>query len=156
MAIQLRQQVLDLIDTKLSTGSNITAAEHREVEQSIVDYVGFNMVAYGKIGPIDITGTQTSYTTTGNLLSAVKTDQFERMQRVYVTIPSGLLSNTDFKVRIDLESGGTDNLDNDIVPVLFKKDGSSTTTFYLVLEEISTRVNSIFIHVEVVQLRTLW
>ena len=155
MAIQLRQQVLDLIETNLSTGSNITAAEHRAVEQSIVDYVGFNMVAYGKIGPIDITGTQTSYEVDGNLVSAVKTNQFERMQRVYVTIPSGLLTSSNFKVRIDLESGGTDNLDNDIVPVLFKKDGSSTTTFFLVLEEISTRVNAIFIHVEVVQLRTL-
>jgi hypothetical protein len=155
MAIQLRQQVLDLIETNLSTGSNITAAEHRAVEQSIVDYVGFNMVAYGKIGPIDITGTQTSYEVDGNLVSAVKTNQFERMQRVYVTIPSGLLTSPNFKVRIDLESGGTDNLDNDIVPVLFKKDGSSTTTFFLVLEEISTRVNAIFIHVEVVQLRTL-
>jgi hypothetical protein len=148
----LKQDLLDLIAANLETGSNITAAEHRAVEEAIVDYVGFDMVAYGRIGPIDITGSSSTYDVNGDLVSAVKTDQFERMQRVLVTIPSGLLSSTNFKVRVDLESGGTDNIDNDIYPVLFKKNGSSLNTFYLVLEENTTRVNVIYIHLEVIQL----
>jgi hypothetical protein len=155
MAKELRQQVLDLIDTNLSTGSNITALEHRAVEQAIVNYIGFDMVAYGKIGPIDITGTQTSYTTTGNLLSAIKTNQFERFQRILVTIPNNLLTSTDFKVRLDIESAGVDNLDNDMLGFLFRKDGSSTNTFYIILEEIDQVTQSIYIHTEVVQLRDI-
>jgi hypothetical protein len=100
MAIQLRQQVLDLIDTNLSTGSNITAAEHRTVEQSIVDYVGFNMVAYGKIGPIDIgKAGETTYGVTGNLLSATKGTVVNQSYPIRITIPSGLLSSTDYKIR---------------------------------------------------------
>ena len=155
MAIQLRQQVLDLIETNLQTGSNITAAEHRAVEQSIVDYVGFNMVAYGRIGPVDIASATTSYAVNGNLISAVQTAKFEEFQRIRVTIPPGLLTSTDFKVRVDIESNGTDNLDNDIWPVVFKKDGSSTTTFDLLVEEENARDQSIYFHVEVIQLRTL-
>ena len=156
MAIQLRQQVLDLIETNLSTGSNITAAEHRAVEQSIVDYVGFNMVAYGRIGPVDIaSATQTTYNVNGNLISAVQTGRFQKFQRIRVTIPSGLLTSTDFKVRVDIESNGTDNLDNDIYPVVFKKNGSSTTTFDLLIEELDEDDQSIYFHVEVIQLRTL-
>jgi hypothetical protein len=156
MAIQLRQQVLDLIETNLSTGSNITAAEHRAVEQSIVDYVGFNMVAYGRIGPVDIaSASQTTYNVNGNLISAVQTAKFEKFQRIRVTIPSGLLTSTNFKVRVDIESNGTDNLDNDLWPVVFKKDGSSTTTFDLLVEEENARDQSIYFHIEVIQLRTL-
>lgn len=150
----LKQDVLDLIATNLETGSNITAAKHREVEEAIVGLIGLQTVAYGRIGPIDIaSGTQTSYNTTGTtFLSAVKTGQFQKLQRIYVTIESGLLTSTDFKVRLDVESAGTDNLDNDMLGVLFRKDGSSTNTFYIILEEIDQVIQSIYIHAEVVQL----
>jgi hypothetical protein len=36
--------------------------------------------------------------------------------------------------------------------VLFRKDGSSTTTFDILLEEITAQTTSIYVHVEVVQL----
>ena len=160
MAKQLRQGVLDLIETNLSTGSNITATEHRAVEQAIIDYVGFDMVAWGKIGPINIADSTTTYGVTGNLLTATRTYIFEKYTVVTVTIPSGLLSSTDFKIRTDVESAGTDgNLDNDMLGVLFRKDGSSTTSFNLIIEEIYPQISplngSIYVHVEVIQLRTL-
>jgi hypothetical protein len=148
----LKQEVLDLIAANLQTGSNITAAEHRAVEEAIVELTGLQTVAYGRIGPVDITGPESTYGVTNDLLSAVKTDQFERFQRILVTIPSGLLTSTNFKVQLDLESAGTDNLDNDIYPVLFRKNGSSTNSFYIIIEEVSTRVNVIYIHTEIVQL----
>jgi hypothetical protein len=148
-----KQQVLDLIAANLATGSNITASEHRAVEEAIVGLIGFETVAYGRIGPVDLLNTsQNSYAVNGDLVSAVKTGPFEKFQRIRVTIPSGLLTSTNFKVRVDIESNGTDNLDNDIWPVVFKKDGSSTTTFDLLIEEVNAREQSIYFHVEVIQL----
>ena len=157
MAIQLRQQVLDLIDTKLSTGSNITAVEHRDVEKAIVNYVGFQTVAYGRIGPIDIANTATSWSVTGNLISAVKASSPSGgYVEIRVTIPSGLLTDTNFKIRTEVESAGNGNLDNDMLGVLFKKDGSSTNTFLVIIEESPAgTTSSIYIHTEVVQLRDL-
>lgn len=160
MAVQLRQEVLDLIETNLSTGSSITAAQHREVEQAIVNYVGFNMVAYGRIGPINIADGTTNYSVNGNLVSAQRITLFEKYTVTRVTIPGSLLTSTNFKVRVDVESAGTDgNLDNDMLGVLFRKNGSSTTTFDLIIEEIYPEVvplnGSIYVHVEVIQLRDL-
>ena len=149
----LKQEVLDLIATNLATGSNITAAEHRAVEEAIVGLIGFQTVAYGRIGPVDLASAiQTTYNVNGNLISAVQTGRFQKFQRIRVTIPSGLLTSTNFKVRVDIESNGTDNLDNDLWPVVFKKDGSSTTTFDLLVEEVNEREQSIYFHVEVIQL----
>jgi hypothetical protein len=148
-----KQEVLDLIAANLATGSNITAAEHRAVEESIVELTGFQTVAYGRIGPVDIASvSQTTYNVNGNLISAVQTGRFEKFQRIRVTIPSGLLTSTNFKVRVDIESNGTDNLDNDIWPVVFKKNGSSTTTFDLLIEEVNAMTQSIYFHVDVIQL----
>ncbi len=149
-----KQEVLDLIATNLATGSNITAAEHRAVEEAIVDYVGLSTVAYGRIGPIDIANTATSWPVTGNLTSATRVGSVSgKFVQIRITIPSGLLTSTNFKVRSEVESASVaPNLDNDMLGVLFRKDGSSTTTFDILLEEIDPQTASIFIHVEVVQL----
>jgi hypothetical protein len=149
-----KQEVLDLIATNLATGSNITAAEHRAVEEAIVDYVGLSTVAYGRIGPIDIANTATSWPVTGNLTSATRVGSPSGgYVEIRVTIPSGLLTSNNFKIRSDVESAGTGNLDNDMLGVLFKKDDSSTTTFRLLIEESPAgTTSSIFLHVEVVQL----
>jgi len=149
-----KQQVLDLIAANLATGSNITAAEHRAVEEAIVDYVGLPTVAYGRIGPIDIADSTTSWSVTGNLSSATRVGSVSgKYVQIRVTIPSGLLTSTNFKVRSEVESASASpNLDNDMLGVLFRKDGSSTTTFDILLEEITAQTTSIYVHVEVVQL----
>lgn len=147
-----KQEVLDLIATNLATGSNITAAEHRAVEEAIVDLTGLQTVAYGRIGPIDVNSSATSWAVTGNFTNAVKIGT-GTLTQIRVSFASGLLSSTNFKVRIDVESAGSSiTLDNDILPVLFRKDGSSTTTFDLILEETGGGVQTIYIHAEVVQL----
>jgi hypothetical protein len=150
----LKQQVLDLIAANLATGSNITAAEHRAVEEAIVDYVGLPTVAYGRIGPIDIADSTTSWSVTGNLSSATRVGSVSgKYVQIRVTIPSGLLTSTNFKVRSEVESASASpNLDNDMLGVLFRKDGSSTTTFDILLEEITAQTTSIYVHVEVIQL----
>jgi hypothetical protein len=149
-----KQQVLDLIAANLATGSNITAAEHRAVEEAIVGLIGLDTVAYGRIGPIDIANAATSWPVTGNLISATRVGSPSGgYVEIRVTIPSGLLTSSDFKISSDVESAGTGNLDNDMLGVLFKKDDSSTTTFRLLIEESPAgTTSSIYIHVEVVQL----
>jgi hypothetical protein len=149
-----KQEVLDLIATNLETGSNITAAKHREVEEAIVNYVGLSPVAYGKIGPIDIANAATSWPTTGyNIIGANRVALSGKFLQIRISIESGVLTSTNFKVRTEIESASVaPNLDNDMLGVLFRKDGSSTTTFDILLEEISPETASIFLHVEVVQL----
>lgn len=155
MAIQLRQSVLDLIDANLQTGSNITALEHREVEKAIVEYSGFQTVAYGRIGPIDIANAATSWSVNGNLLTATRIGGTGDHVFMRVTFPTGLLINSDFKVRIDIEADGDMNLANNLDPVLFKKVSGSTDRFDLVIEETETTTSIIYLHVEVVQLRDI-
>lgn len=149
-----KQEVLDLIAANLATGSNITAAEHRAVEEAIVDLTGLQTVAYGKIGPIDIKGTATSYDVIGsNLISATKIQTIADVNVVRVIFNSGLLIDSNFKVRIDVESNSSNvDLDNNIDPILFRKVSGSTDRFDLILEETVASTASIFVHVEVVQL----
>jgi hypothetical protein len=148
-----KAEVISLINTNIATGGNITAAEHKAVELAIVDLIGLETVAYGRIGAIDVNSGQTSWDTTGAFTSAVKIGS-GTLTQIRVTFASGLLSSTDFKVRIDVESAGSSiTLDNDILPILFRKNGSSTTTFDLILEENpGAGIQTIYVHAEVIQL----
>lgn len=152
-----KTDLLQLITDNLATGSNITALKHRDVENAIVDYfssaIGNPIVAYGKIGPIDIARAgDTSYGVTGNLSSAIKGTPVNQSYPIRVTIPSGLLSSTEYKVRMDVQSVGTSiDGDNNMDILLFKI--INTNTFDIVIEETEpTTNNSIYIHVEVVAL----
>ena len=148
-----KQEVLDLIAANLATGSNITAAEHRAVEEAIVDLTGFQTVAYGRVGPIDIDDASTSWSVTGNLTSATKVGGAADYVIIRLTFPSGLLTSTNFKVRTDVESIGTNpDFDNNLDPVVFRKNGSSTTTVDIILEDTGQTTASIYLHVEIVQL----
>lgn len=150
-----KQEVLDLIAANLATGSNITAAEHRAVEEAIVNYVGFQTVAYGKVGPIDIRNAATSWDVVGSgITSAVRVDASADYVVIRLTFASGLLTSTNFKVRTEIEAAGTVyDLDNNLDPVVFKKVGSSTTQVDIILEETLTGTTSfIYLHVEIVQL----
>ena len=148
-----KQEVLDLIAANLATGSNITAAEHRAVEEAIVNYVGFQTVAYGKVGPIDIDDGTTSWDVVGTISSAVRVATAADYVVIRLTFPSGLLTNTNFKVRTEVESLSTDvDKDNNLDPVVFKKVGSSTTQVDIILEDTGQTTASIYLHVEIVQL----
>ena len=148
-----KQDVLDLIADNLSTGSNITAAEHRAVEEAIVNYVGPPIVAYGRVGPIDIAFTQTTFQVFGgNLLSAFKSGGTGDNTIIRVTFPNDVLIDNNFKVRFDIESNGDINPDNNLHPIVFKKVSGSTDRFDFLLEEFEPSTQSIYVHVEVVQL----
>jgi len=150
----LKQQVLDLIAANLATGSNITAAEHRAVEEALVQLTGLQTVAYGKVGPIDIDDGTTSWDVTGgNITTAVRVATAADYVVIRLTFPSGLLTNTNFKVRTEVESNSSNvDFDNNLDPVIFKKVGSSTTQVDIVLEDTGATTASIYLHVEIVQL----
>ena len=91
-----KQEVLDLIAANLASSSNITASEHRAVENAIVEYfssaIGNPIVAYGKVGPIDVNSSATSWDVTGNLSSAVKVTGTGVLTQIRVTIPTPVRS----------------------------------------------------------------
>ena len=148
-----KQEVLDLIAANLATGSNITAAEHRAVEEAIVDFIGFQTVAYGRVGPIDIDDATTTWPVTGNLTSAVRVATAADYVVIRLTFPSGLLTSTNFKVRTEVESNSSNvDFDNNLDPVIFKKVSGSTTQVDIVLEDTGQTNASIYLHVEIVQL----
>ena len=137
----------------MASGSNITSAEHRAVEEAILDYIGFQTVAHGRVGPIDIDDATTSWPVTGNLLTATRFATAADYVVIRLTFPSGLLTNTNFKVRTEVESLSTDvDKDNNLDPVVFKKVGSSTTSVDIILEDTGQTTASIYLYVEIVQL----
>jgi hypothetical protein len=147
-----KAEIQTLINTKLATGSNITASEHREVETAILDFVGsFSPIkCYGKIGPVDITSGTINYTVTGNIVSATRQTAIARFNLVRVVMPSGSFSDTNYKVRIDVESGAVSggNVNNDIRPVMFQK--VDALTFDICLEENDTVSQDLYFHIEAV------
>lgn len=151
-----KEEVQYLIDTKLATGSNITASEHREVETALLNFIGtFSPIkCYGKIGPVDIKGSATSYTVTGNIVSASKITPTGDYQPVRIVMPTGSFPDTNYKVRIDVESGpvGAGDVNNNIRPVIFQKINS--TTFDICLEELTTGgsgdTQDLYFHIEAV------
>lgn len=149
-----KQEVLDLIAANLATGSNITAAEHRAVEEAIVELTGLQTVAYGRIGPIDIDDASTSWPCFGgNITTATKVGGAADYVIIRLTFPSGVLTSTNFKVRTEVESIGTNpDFDNNLDPVVFRKNGSSTTSVDIILEDTGQTTASIYLHVEVIQL----
>lgn len=155
-----RAQVLELINNNIATGSNITAAEHKAVEIALLDFIPANISSikcYGRIGPVDIKGTATTYTCSfGNIVSASKITPAGDYQPVRVVMPSGSFTDTNYKVRIDVESGpvGGGDVNNNIRPVVFQKINS--TTFDICLEELtvggSGDTQDLYFHIEVVAL----
>lgn len=147
-----KEEIQELIDTNLATGSNITAEEHREVETALLNYIStFSPVkCYGKIGPVDITGGTINYTVTGNIVSATRQSPIGRFNLVRVVMPSGSFPDTNYKVRIDTESGPVSggNVNNDIRPPMFQKVDANT--FDLVLEENSEITQDLYFHIEAV------
>lgn len=161
-----KSELIAFIAGKLATGSNITAAEHVQVENAIVDYIPTinPIVAYGKIGPIDIhVAGASSYTCAfGNLISATRTyisPSPGNLEIVRVIFPNNVLANSDFKVRIFIEgnvSTGSDE-NNNMYPPIWQKVGNGSGGYYndrfdLILEDLPASTASIFAHVEILAL----
>lgn len=139
-------EVLDLINTNLASGSNITATEHREVEIALLNYgkTQNNYVGY-------ITGVNlpifngASLTVSGGITSAVGTASDGVLITLITSMPS-----MNYYVRSYVESLGTYSEDTQVAQVSFKK--ISTTQFYYRQAETGSATQNLRIHFEVISL----
>jgi hypothetical protein len=138
-----RASLTTKINTDLATGTSITAAEHRGVEQAIVD----SLAPYNRgtitVGEIPIT--VKTYARSGDISSAVCS-----------TVATGILCtmdnampSTNYLVRLHIESLGSIATDGILFPPVFSI--VSTTQFRFTVIEYGSSQN-IKIHVEVISL----
>lgn len=142
-------QIQTLIDTNLATGSSITALKHREVESALLNFMkdlatSFPLnVGSVTVGDIGVGSVGFIYLTSGNVVSAVLSARTKQGNVILVTIPNAY--SGDYKVDTTIESLGTLELDNDIHPMVFKKNNSNS--FFLYIED-SPGFQNIKIHFE--------
>ena len=139
-------EVLDLINTNLASASNITAAEHREVEIALLNYGKTQNNYVGYITGVNLpVADGASLTVSGRITSAVGTAS----NGVLITLTDAMPS-TNYYVRSYIESLGTPNFDSEIRRESFKK--ISTTQFYYIQSETNSQTQNLKIHFEVISL----
>lgn len=139
-------EVLNLINTKLASASNITAAEHREVEIALLNYGKTQNNYVGYITGVNLpVADGASLTVSGRITSAVGTAS----NGVLITLTDAMPS-TNYYVRSYIESLGTYSADAEIRRESFKK--ISTTQFYYIQSETNSQPQNLKIHFEVISL----
>jgi len=139
-------EVLDLINTNLASASNITAAEHREVEIALLNYGKAQNNYVGYITGVDLpVANGSSLTVNGGITSAVGTAS----NGVLITLTTSMPS-MNYYVRSFVESLGTYTADTEIRRESFKK--ISTTQFYYIQSETNAQAQNLKIHFEVISL----
>ena len=111
----------------------------------------FGSLAKGSITLGNIGGSSVGSTLskTGDIETAIVTSTIGAGAVVTVTLKSdSTLPNIDYFIRQNIESLGSLELDNDILPLVFKK--ISTTQFYIYVEETGNSTQNIKVHLEVV------
>lgn len=139
-------EVLDLINTNLASASNITAAEHREVEIALLNYGKTQNNYVGYMTGINLPVPDgVSLTVSGGVASAVGTAS----SGILVTLTDAMPS-TNYYVRSYIESLGTYTADTEIRRESFKK--ISTTQFYYIQSETNSQTQNLKVHLEVISL----
>ena len=139
-------QVLDLINTNLASATNITAAEHREVETALLNYAKTQNNYVGYITGVNLpVGSGVSLTVSGDISSAVGTTS----DGVLITLSTAMPS-TNYYVRSFVESLGTYTADTEIRRESFHK--VSETQFYYIQSETNSQTQNLKIHFEVISL----
>lgn len=122
-----RAALTALIETNLESGTSITAEEHREVEQAIVDSsVPYN-VGYFILPNIAASGSLTVY----GLASATASVPFANMSKVVVVFNTAM-PNTNYYVRIFAKSNSnTAQVNYDIFTPYFTNTLTTGFDFYV-------------------------
>ena len=122
-----RAALTALIETNLESGTSITAEEHREVEQAIVDSsVPYN-VGYFILPNIAASGSLTVY----GLASATASVPFANMSKVVVVFNTAM-PNTSYYVRIFPKSNSnTAQVNYDIFTPYFTNTLTTGFDFYV-------------------------
>ena len=142
-----RSALTTLINTNLQSGTGITATEHRQVEQAIVDSsVPYN-VGYFIIP--DVAGTTGALTVSG-ATSATASVPFQNMSKVVVVFNTAMPS-TNYYVRIFVKSNSnTAQQSYDTYTPYFTN--TLTTGFDLYLREVQQVTQSLTIYFEAIPL----
>lgn len=139
-------EVLDLIETNLATASNITAAEHREVEIALLNYGKTQNNYVGYMTGVNLpVANGVSLTVNGDITSAVGTTS----DGILVTLTTAMPS-TNYYVRSYIESLGTFAGDTEIRRESFRK--VSSTQFYYIQSETNSAAQNLKVHFEVISL----
>jgi len=141
-----RAALTALIETNLESGTSITAEEHREVEQAIVD----SSVPYkrGYFVLPDISGTTGALTVGGEIASATASTPHGNMSKVVVVF-SGTPMPTDFYVRIFVKSNSnTAQAQYDTYTPYFTN--TLTTGFDFYVREAQSSVQSLTFYIEAI------
>ena len=141
-----RAALTALIETNLESGTSITAEEHREVEQAIVD----SSVPYkrGYFVLPDISGTTGALTVGGEIASATASIPHGNMSKVVVVF-SGTPMPTDFYVRIFVKSNSnTAQAQYDTYTPYFTN--TLTTGFDFYVREAQSSVQSLTFYIEAI------
>lgn len=139
-----RAALTALIETNLESGTSITATEHREVEQAIVD----SSVPYkrGYFVLPNVAGTGV-LTVGGEIASATASSPFVNMSKVVVVF-SGTAMPTDFYVRIFTKSNSNTAQSNyDVYTPYFTNTLPTGFDFYV--REAQSANQSLTFYIEV-------
>jgi len=149
-------EIRDLITNYLGSASSITAVEHKAIENALIDYAeatqtqATNLAAsllasfpknVGFISGLNFPVTSGSVTCGGNITTATGSSS-----GILCTMANAMPS-TNYIVKCQFESLGTNTLDGQIAAPMFKK--VSTTQFYFIAVETNNATQNLKVHFEV-------
>lgn len=140
-----RSALTTLINTNLQSGTSITATEHREVEQAIVDSsVPYN-VGYFVLPDV---GSTTGALTVSGATSATASIPFANMSKVVVVFNTSMPS-ANYYVRIFVKSNSnTAQVNYDVFTPYFTN--TLTTGFDMYVREVSNVLQSLTFYFEAI------
>lgn len=149
-------EIRDLITNYLGSASNITAVEHKAIENALIDYAeatqtqATNLAAsllaslpknVGFITALDFPVSSGSVTCGGNITTATGS-----ASGILCTMTNAMPS-TNYVVKCQFESLGTNTLDGQVAAPIFKV--VSTTQFYFIALQTGTAAQNLKVHFEV-------
>jgi hypothetical protein len=140
-------QVLTLINTKLASGTNITAEEHREVETALLDYAQTQNNYVGYMTGVNLPIADGATVAFGGVGIASAVGRTNNRVEVTLTTP---MSSIDYYVRFYVESLGVSNQDAQVACPMFQKIDASS--FYYIQAETGNITQNLRIHMEVISL----
>lgn len=146
-----RASLTTLINTNLNTGTSITAAEHRAVEQAIVDSCKPYNAGYFTLGDAAPTGSTGTLTVSGALSATASVLSANTSKIVVVFNTATPMPNTNYYVRLFVQGlSATPNQDSAISTPIFANQ--TTTQFEVYIKDNITTTQNIRIYFEAIPL----
>lgn len=146
-----RAALTTLINTNLNTGTSITAAEHRAVEQAIVDSCKPYNAGYFTLGDAAPTGSLGTLTVYGALSATASVLSTNTSKIVVVFNTATPMPNTNYYVRLFVQGLSVNlNQDSAISTPIFANQ--TTTQFEVYIRDNITITQNIRIYFEAIPL----